>query len=142
MKKLVFNCFFIFFAYFFFFVVQGQAKNNDEINTNWQALTKYIYIDRNSITKNKYSTSAWFKIYDSNEHRLYSIDETPIHFEIIKYEIDCKTDVLALIHIKSFDKNGNMLKDEENTYNVFSGHDGVINGNIYFNAICEQKKGE
>lgn len=142
MKKLMFASFFIFLIYLIFFVHQSQAKTNKDINTNWEALTKYIYLDKNSITKHKYSTSASFKIYDSNEHKLSSVNGIPVYFEILEYDIDCKMDVVALTHIKSFDKNGNILQDEENTYNVFSGSDGVVNGSIFYNAICEEKNGE
>ena len=136
MKKFIYVCFFIVFISLCFSSAESKAQNDKD--TNWKALNKYIYIDINSITKHKFSTSAWFKVYAPDYIQLYYIDNIPVQYELIKYDISCDPDVVALMHIKSFDKNGNLIKDVPNTYNVFSDSTGVQNGDIYYNAICKK----
>ncbi|MCD7879290.1 MAG: hypothetical protein LUG16_05080 [Candidatus Gastranaerophilales bacterium] len=115
------------------------AANKKNLPPKWVQLSDDIYIDINSVTKNKYNiVSAWFSEFASENNDLYYVNSIPVYYNIIKYEADCKSNGLALMHIKSFDENGRMLQDEPNNYDVCSGPGGVINGEIYFNALCSK----
>ena len=117
----------------------NHMKN--EFNKNWLELTEDIYLDKKSITINKYSISGWFKIFNSVENPLYAVDGVPLNYELIKYEADCNNPTLCLIHIKQYDKNDNILSDEPNNYDVcYNGAGGWINGEIAYNALCKFEK--
>ncbi len=116
----------------------NHMKN--EFNKNWLELTEDIYLDKKSITINKYSISGWFKIFNSVENPLYAVDGVPLNYELIKYEVGCNVNALCLLHIKQYDKNGKLLIDEINDYGVCPDYSGVINGEIYYNALCKFEK--
>lgn len=113
-----------------------KGKNESEI-INWEKLTDNIYINKNSIEKTQYTVSAFFKIYNSEKHKLYDIEGIPVYYELIKYEAYCKENVLCLKHIKEFDKDGNLLSDEQNNYDVCPNSSGYINGEIMHKALCK-----
>ena len=141
MKKISLVFFIVLFL-LFTIVNSIKAKEEKISKENWVQLSNNIFIDKNSVVKEKYSTSAWFKVYASEDNNLGTINDNYVLYELVKYEAGCDSDVLALLHIKSFDINGNMIQDTKNSYNVFSGPSGVNNGEIYFNALCNIKKGK
>ena len=111
-----------------------------EFDKKWLQLTEDIYLDKKSITKNKYSISGWFKIFNSVENPLYDVDGVSVNYELIKYEAGCNVNVLCLIHIKQYDRNGKLLTDEINNYGICPDYSGFVNGEIYYNALCKYEK--
>ena len=111
--------------------------SNDE---KWLQLTKDIYLDKKSITKSKFSISGWFKIFNSVENPLYDVDGVSVNYELIKYEAYCNVNVLCLIHIKQYDRNGKLLTDKINDYGVCPDYSGFVNGEIYYSALCKYEK--
>ena len=112
-----------------------------EFDKKWIELTEDIYLEKDSITKSKYSISGWFKMYNTENTITDNINGVPVFYQLIKYEADCKNPTLCLIHIKQYDKNDNMLSDEPNNYDVcYNGAGGWINGEIAYNALCEYEK--
>jgi len=114
-----------------------QANAQESMSENWVRLTKDIYIDKNSIKKEKYSVSAWFKEYASADNDLLGIYSFPAYYELSKYEIYCQDNALDIKHIKVFDKNNKLLLDEPDNYDIYSTYQGVINGEVYYNALCK-----
>ena len=112
-----------------------------EFDKNWLELSEDIYLDKKSITINKYSISGWFKMYNTENTFNDNINGVPVFYQLIKYEADCNNPTLCLIHIKQYDKNDNILSDEPNNYDVcYNGAGGWINGEIAYNALCKFEK--
>ena len=70
-------------------IASFRLISNAKSNQQWSKVNNYIYVDKNSITKNNDTVSAWFKIYNSPNNELHEINNTSIYYEIIKYEIEC-----------------------------------------------------
>ncbi len=134
--------FFIFFMLLCFAVIHLQAAAEQSTNRDWVKLTKYIYIDKKSITQDGYWTYGWFKRYSSDDHYLYSLAGVPISYELVKFAAYCSDDGLDLKHVKEFDKEGRLILDEPNNYNGFPSYSGFVDGEIYFNALCKYRNGE
>ena len=111
-----------------------------DFDENWLELTEDIYLDKKSITKNKYSISGWFKVFNSIENPIYDVDGVSVYYELIKYDVGCNENVLCPIHIKQYDKNGKLLIDEIDDYGICPDYPGIVNGEIYYNALCKYNK--
>jgi len=111
-----------------------------EENTKWVKLNNYIYIFKTFIKKDKDSGSAWFKTYDSIEHDLWTIDEVEVSYTIDKFEAYCDIEGLYLAHYKAYDKNNRILYDEPNNHSVFSSYNGIVDGEIYYWALCKKDR--
>ena len=111
-----------------------------EFDKKWIELTEDIYLEKDSITKSKYSISGWFRVFNSIENPIYDVDGVPVNYELIKYDVGCNVNALCLLHIKQYDKNGKILTDEINDYGVCPDFSGVVNGEIYYNALCKYEK--
>ena len=117
----------------------ANFRNPDD-SKNLEQLTEDIYFDKNSVTIDKHSISGWFKMYNSINY-MTDVDDVPVYYQLIKYDADCESPALCLLHIKEFDKNGNLLLDEPNNYGVcYNGAGGWINGEIAYEALCRYKK--
>ncbi len=111
-----------------------------EFDEKWLELTEDIYLEKDSITKSKYSISGWFKVFNSIENPIYDVDGVPVNYELIKYDVGCNVNALCLLHIKQYDKNDKILTDEINNYGVCPDYSGFVNGEIYYNALCKYEK--
>ena len=60
-------------------------------NGKWVKVSDNVYLDTSSISKTKYLVSGWFKIYDTPENDLYTIDGVDVYYAINKYEVDCNS---------------------------------------------------
>lgn len=117
-----------------------QVLAKETVKRNWEKINDYIYLDKNSISIKKYSTSGWFKRYNCEKEPISDINGVPVYYELNKYDVDCDSNVVCIVHFKSFDKN-NKLIDEEVNYNcVCAKYSGWIDGEIYFNALCKYNK--
>ncbi|MCD7879289.1 MAG: hypothetical protein LUG16_05075 [Candidatus Gastranaerophilales bacterium] len=115
------------------------AASKKNLPPKWVQLSDDIYVDVNSITKGKHNiVSAWFLIFASEDNNLYEVDDIPVYYEIIKRDAYCNEDIVDIVHVKSFDKNGRILQDEPDNYNVFASYYETKNGEIYFNALCSK----
>ncbi len=147
MKKLIIVLFFILIllvSFFFKFFVQKQfyniskdIKDNNIIKLkNPEKLFDDIYIYKDSIEKNQSAISGWFKMYNTENTYTSNIDTVPIYYSLIKYEAYCQSNVLCIKHIKQFNEEGNLLSDEPNNSDICPDYSGFVNGEIYFNALC------
>ncbi|MBQ9246770.1 hypothetical protein IJ182_10940 [bacterium] len=166
MKKLVFISFsillFLSFLGYGFFI--KKSVNNEEHNdmnnnidnsidikvknrveaSNWKKITDYMYIDKDSIEKTKYSISAWFKMYDE-DNRIDAIYGVPAYYKLIKYAAFCQDYSLCIDDKKVYvyDENNNLISDEEGYYGYWCvGPDGWPNGEIAYEALCKYEKDE
>ncbi len=122
--------------------VDLKDRNREE-SSNWEKITDYIYIDKDSIKKEKYSISAWFKMYVRDEYvNKVKVNDIPVYYRLIKYDASCQDSILCLERMKEYDKNNNILSDELNKHNICAGSDGGPNGEIAFEALCKYEKGE
>ncbi len=119
---------------------EALKRNNILKSDNWEKVTDDIYIDKRSIKKSKYSTSAWFLIFNSEKLNLSPVEGIPVFYDLIKYDAGCNSDFLCLDHIKIFDENGNILLDEFDTYNICSDSSGWIEGETAFKTLCTYRK--
>ena len=141
MKKISLVFFIVLFL--LFAVVNSMQANEKKIHKeNWVQLSNNIFIDKNSVVKEKYSTSAWFKVYASEDNNLGTINDNYVLYELVKYDAYCTNNVIDLRHVKSFDEKDKLLKDVPSDNHVTATYDGYINGEIYFNALCNIKKGK
>ena len=108
MKKIIF-IFILFLLFAAFLKLISNAKDN---NQQWSKINHHIYIDKNSITKNNDTISAWFKIYNSPKNELRKINNTSVYYEINQYEIECRNPTtISITHSKSYDKSNNLLDE-------------------------------
>ena len=111
----------------------SNAKNNQQ----WSKVNSYIYVDKNSITKNNDTVSAWFKIYNSPNNELHEINNTSIYYEIIKYEIECTNPTtISIAHSKSYDKNNNLIDEYINEQGYACACPCLVNDDIYVKELC------
>ena len=141
MKKISLVFFIVLFLLFTIVNIM-KAKEEKISKENWVQLSNNIFIDKNSVVKEKYSTSAWFKVYASEDNNLGTINDNYVLYELVKYEAYCTNNVIDLRHVKSFDEKDKLLKDVPSDNRVTATYDGYINGEIYFNALCNIKKGK
>ncbi len=109
-------------------------------SNNLEKLTEDIYFEKNSVTKDKNSIKGWFKMYNSEDTYTDTVDGIPVFYELNQYQAYCESNVLCLIHLKKFDKDGSLLTEESNDYNICPSYHGFVNGDIYYNALCGYKK--
>ena len=120
-----------------------KVKNRVEAS-NWKKITDYIYMDKDSIEKEKYSISAWFKMYIEDEYA-YEVNNIPVYYKLMKYAAFCQDSLLCIDDKKvyEYDENNNLLSDEEGYYGFWCvGPDGLPNGELAFEALCKYEKDE
>ncbi len=133
MRKFLF-IFVLFLLLIASFKLISNAKDRSQ---QWSKINNFIYINKNSITKNSNSVSAWFKIYDSPENELHEINNTKIYYEIIKYEIECNNPTtISIVHSKSYDKNNNLIDEYINEQRYACSCPCIVNDNIYVKELC------
>ena len=80
-------------------------------------------------------------MYSSEDNYSYNAKGIPTYYLLIKYEADCTSPALCLIHIKDFDKNNILITDEPNENDIcYNGPGGWINGEIAYKALCKYEK--
>ena len=133
------KCLFIFILFLFLttaFKLISNAKDNSQ---QWSKINNYIYINKNSITKNNNTVSAWFKIYNSQNNELHEINNTSIYYEIIKYEIECTNPTtISIAHSKSYDKNNNLIDEYNNEQGYACSCPCIVNDDIYVKELCSK----
>lgn len=113
------------------------AQNNKKEN-KWDKLSAGVFIDLNSIKKGEEnSKTAWFKLTPTFKEKLYTTDEIQADEEEIQITAWCDSESLYIEHIKYYDKNGNILEDNPNTHGAGCDYQGLVNGNIYYRALCK-----
>ena len=128
---------FILFVSVLAFNVRVLAKQ--DTNRAWKQLSDSIYIDENSIVKTKHTVSAWFKIFASQDNKLYSDDGTPIYFELVKYEIDCADESISINQSQSYNYKNIMKYKYVNPMGYACNMPCLVNDNIYYQALCKYK---
>ena len=118
-------------------IASFRLISNAKSNQQWSKVNSYIYVDKNSITKNNDTVSAWFKIYNSPNNELHEINNTSIYYEIIKYEIECTNPTTTSIaHSKSYDKNNNLIDEYINEQGYACSCPCIVNDDIYVKELC------
>ena len=109
-------------------------------NTKWVKVSDNVYLDTSSISKTKYLVSGWFKIYDTPEDDLSTIDGVDVYYMINKYEVSCAKgdDAIFVDHFKYFDKNNNILSDKEYTSRIGCNCRGLVNGELICKELCKR----
>ena len=69
--------------------IQSAIMTVKNEKTKWVKVSDNIYLDTSSISKTKYLISGWFKIYDTPEDDLYTVNGVDVYYAIDKYEVDC-----------------------------------------------------
>ncbi len=133
MKKVIF----IFILFLFLttaFKLISNAKDNSQ---QWSKINDYIYINKDSITKNNDTVSAWFKIYSSPDNELHEINNMPINYEIIQYEVECTNPTtISIAHSKSYSKNNNLIDEYINEQGYACSCPCIVNDDIYVKELC------
>ena len=119
MKKI----FSIFLFFNFIFAVSFGKEN-------WTKLKRNIFVDYATILNDGDARVAWFKIVEPQQ-QVYKLE---------KYKAYCTQGVVEVQQIKIFDKNNTLLEEEMNKNNIGCNYNGIINGKIYYNALCNIKK--
>ena len=115
-------------------IASFRLISNAKSNQQWSKVNSYIYVDKNSITKNNDTVSAWFKIYNSPNNELHEIT---IYYEIIKYEIECTNPTtISIAHSKSYDKNNNLIDEYINEQGYACSCPCIVNDDIYVKELC------
>ncbi len=125
------------------FKLSGSANfRNPDDEKKLEKLTEDIYFDKNSLTKDKQSVNAWFKVYNSENTDTTSsyVGADFVYYELTKFSTACESNILCRIYIKEFDKDGNVLTDEFDGYNHCGNYSEFRNGKIYYNTLCRYKK--
>ncbi len=118
-------------------IASFRLISNAKSNQQWSKVNGYIYVDKNSITKNNDTVSAWFKIYNSPNNELHEINNTSIYYEIIKYEIECTNPTtISIAHSKSYDKNNNLIDEYINEQGYACSCPCIVNDDIYVKELC------
>ena len=118
-------------------IASFRLISNAKSNQQWSKVNGYIYVDKNSITKNNDTVSAWFKIYNSPNNELHEINNTSIYYEIIKYEIECiNPTIISIAHSKSYDKNNNLIDEYINEQGYACSCPCIVNDDIYVKELC------
>ena len=118
-------------------IASFRLISNAKSNQQWSKVNSYIYVDKNSITKNNDTVSAWFKIYNSPNNKLHEINDVPIYYEIIKYEIECTNPTtISIAHSKSYDKNNNLIDEYINEQGYACACPCLVNDDIYIKELC------
>ena len=107
-------------------------------NGKWVKVSDNVYLDTSSISKTKYLVSGWFKIYDTPEDDLSTIDGVDVYYAINKYEVDCNSYYIGIRHLKTFNSNNNILEDEENNHNVYCKCRALVNGELICKELCKR----
>ena len=95
----------------------------------WTKLKKNIYINYNSIEFNENSKIGWFKIIEPQQ-QLYRLE---------KYKAYCTQNVIEVQQIKIFNYNNLLIEEEVNNNNIGCNYKSIVNGKIYYNALCDKK---
>ena len=109
-------------------------------NGKWVKVSNNIYLDTSSISKTKYLVSGWFKIYDTPENDLYTVNGVDVYYVINKYVVSCTKgdDAIFVDHFKYFDKNNNILSDKEYTSRIGCNCRGLVNGELICKELCKR----
>ena len=120
--------------------IQSAIMTVKNEKTKWVKVSDNVYLDTSSISKTKYLISGWFKIYDTPEDDLYTVNGVDVYYAIDKYEVDCTEgdDGIFIRHVKYFDKNNNILFDEENTHGIGCSCRGLVNGELICKELCKR----
>ena len=133
--------------------IQSAIMTVKNENGKWVKVSDNIYLDTSSISKTKYLVSGWFKIYDTPEDDLSTIDgvDTPeddlstidgvdVYYVINKYVVSCDEgdDAIFVDHFKYFDKNNNILSDKEYTSRIGCNCRGLVNGELICKELCKR----
>ena len=113
---------------------------NENENGKWVKVSDNIYLDTSSISKTKYLISGWFKIYDTPENDLYTVNGVDVYYTIDKYEVSCAKgdDAIFVDHFKYFDINNNILLDEEDSNGIGCSCRGLVNGELICKELCKR----
>ena len=109
-------------------------------NGKWVKVSDNVYLDTSSISKTKYLISGWFKIYDTPEDDLSTIDGVDVYYVINKYVVSCAKgdDGIFVDHFKYFDKNNNILSNKEYTSRIGCNCRGLVNGELICKELCKR----
>ena len=120
--------------------IQSAIMTIKNEKTKWVKVSDNIYLDTSSISKTKYLVSGWFKIYDTPEDDLSTIDGVDVYYVINKYVVSCAKgdDAIFVDHFKYFDKNNNILSDKEYTSRIGCNCRGLINGELICKELCKR----
>ena len=120
--------------------IQSPIMTVKNQNGKWVKVSDNVYLDTSSISKTKYLVSGWFKIYDTPEDDLSTIDGVDVYYVINKYEVSCAKgdDAIFVDHFKYFDKNNNILSDVEDSHGIGCSCRGLINGELICKELCKR----
>ena len=109
-------------------------------NGKWVKVSDNVYLDTSSISKTKYLISGWFKIYDTPENDLYTVNGVDVYYAINKYEVSCDEgdDAIFIDHFKYFDINNNILLDEKDSNGIGCNCRGLVNGELICKELCKR----
>ena len=120
--------------------IQSAIMTVKNEKTKWVKVSDNVYLDTSSISKTKYLISGWFKIYDTPEDDLYTVNGVDVYYAINKYEVSCAKgdDGIFVDHFKYFDKNNNILLDEEDSNGIGCNCRGLVNGELICKELCKR----
>ena len=118
MKKI----FLIFLFFNFIFAISFGEEN-------WTKLKRNVFIDYATILNDGNARVGWFKVVEPQQ-QVYKLE---------KYKAYCTQDVIEIQQIKIFDKNNTLLEEEINKNNIGCNYNGIVNGKIYYNTLCNNK---
>lgn len=96
----------------------------------WIKLKKNIYVNYSTIVDDGITKTGWFKIAEPQQQA----------YRLEKYKVYCTQGIIEVQQIKFFNKNNVLLKEEINKNNIGCNYNGIVNGKIYYNAMCKKKK--
>ena len=147
MKKVILSIIVLFLLLLSLFLIP-LFKKSDNIEDkyqpgygNWEKVTDYIYLEKDSIKKDKYSISGWFKIFNSDEYKIYDVDNIPVYYKLGKYEVFPMSPVLCPTHNKFYDRDGILLSDkpDDNPHNICPDYIAWTDGEIIYKALLKYK---
>lgn len=135
MKKTIYITALLLFLIASFKLISNAMGDNQQ----WTKINDYVSINKNSITKNNDTVSAWFKIYNLPNNELYNINNTSVNYEINKYEIECNNPIIiSVVHSKSYNKNNNLINEYINKQGYACLYPCIVNDDIYVKELCKK----
>lgn len=119
MKKI----FLVFLFFNFIFAISFGEEN-------WTKLKRNVFIDYPTILSDGNTRVGWFKVVKPQQ-QVYKLE---------KYKAYCTQGVIEVQQIKVFDKNNILLEEEINKNNIGCNYNGIVNGKIYYKALCKKRK--
>ena len=96
----------------------------------WTKIGDNVYINYKTIKKEHGAKIGWFKI----------IQPQKSAYKLEKYKVYCKSGIIEVKHTKIYDINNNILEENINDKNIGCDYRGVVNGNLYYKALCKRKR--